>query len=412
MKSSDIQYRYALVDVGEDLVNIDAVDVAYRSNHSFTCPCCGKKMEAVIVTERAHHFRHSNSEEACNYNKYLHSTAEETFYVEYKHCLEYGKPFTISVFEQLRCDPRCVADKVSCSKQGRQVQINLTEKFVSISPEKRIFVDGHYRRPDLLLESRDGEQLWVEIWVKHRTSEEKLKEGVVLELKITEENDIDKIRTHSLVQKTHSDNTIRLYSSKECLSPELHKPYIGVEEKPTFHESSFIEDKSPKERPQEVDHFDYPKSVHPSYKPFGITHSSVFIKTDRVLVPKVSTYWKSQDKPEWIDLGLPSGTLWSNNLMGIMTLDEAQTQYPDNLPTVEQVEELLTLCRQSPDYNLVGQNGRHLELWEGDFLVNNIIDGKVTCLHRENLPVYKGESVQNELCKTDAKSRLCVRLVK
>lgn len=372
-------------------------------------------MEAVIVTtDRAHYFRHSG--DPCDYNTYLHSAAEEAFFVEFKHCLDYGKPFIVSAFARVKCDSRCVADKDTCSKRNKQISVDLTKKFSSISPEKRVLVDGHYRRPDLLLETKTGEQLWVEIWVRHKTPEEKLQDGNVLEIKVVNENDIAPIRKHELIQKDPSDKNIKLFLNQVCPSPELNKPYIGVEDSPSFNGYSFIPNtpigSSDVSKKQVVEQHSAPKKHTPSFKPITLSHSSDFIKTDRVLNSKISQYWSSPNKPEWIDLGLPSGTLWSNNLMGIMTLDEARSQYPDNIPSIGQVEELLTLCQQSPDYHLIGPNGRYFELWEGDFLVNDSNDGKTTCLHRANLPVHTGRPVSNELCKVNAQTRLCVRLVK
>lgn len=47
----------------------------------------------------------------------------------------------------------------------------------------------------------------------------------------------------------------------------------------------------------------------------------------------------------YIDLGLPSGTLWADtNEEGYFTFDEAKEQFGDALPTIEQWQELINEC--------------------------------------------------------------------
>ena len=48
----------------------------------------------------------------------------------------------------------------------------------------------------------------------------------------------------------------------------------------------------------------------------------------------------------YVDLGLPSGTLWkANNEKSIYyTYNEAASQFGDNLPTLAHFEELKTFC--------------------------------------------------------------------
>lgn len=68
----------------------------------------------------------------------------------------------------------------------------------------------------------------------------------------------------------------------------------------------------------------------------------------------------------WVDLGLPSGTLWKDkNEEGLYTFDEAMTRYGSNLPTKEQLEELINSCRwawQYGGYKVVGPNGNSILL--------------------------------------------------
>ena len=69
----------------------------------------------------------------------------------------------------------------------------------------------------------------------------------------------------------------------------------------------------------------------------------------------------------WVDLGLPSGTLWkSTNEKGIYyTYDEAVSQFGDNLPSGEHFEELKAFCTwewNGKGYVVTGDNGNSIIL--------------------------------------------------
>ena len=73
-------------------------------------------------------------------------------------------------------------------------------------------IDEHYRRPDILIESFDGKQLWIEIWVSHETDEEKRKDGRIIEIKINSEKDLEMIRNHKIVQSEGENLAVRLFN--------------------------------------------------------------------------------------------------------------------------------------------------------------------------------------------------------
>ena len=69
----------------------------------------------------------------------------------------------------------------------------------------------------------------------------------------------------------------------------------------------------------------------------------------------------------WVDLGLPSGTLWkSTNEKGFYyTYDEAVSQFGDNLPSREHFEELKAFCTwewNAKGYVVTGDNGNSIIL--------------------------------------------------
>lgn len=69
----------------------------------------------------------------------------------------------------------------------------------------------------------------------------------------------------------------------------------------------------------------------------------------------------------YIDLGLPSGTLWAEtNEKGFYTFDEAQEKYGAKVPSVEQWKELLKCFKRWDDerkgLEILGENGNKLFL--------------------------------------------------
>ena len=69
------------------------------------------------------------------------------------------------------------------------------------------------------------------------------------------------------------------------------------------------------------------------------------------------------DADEYVDLGLPSGTLWKaqNEPCGLITHDKAMYMYGNNLPTKEQCEELINSCVwtwKGDGYNVMGPNNK------------------------------------------------------
>ncbi len=67
---------------------------------------------------------------------------------------------------------------------------------------------------------------------------------------------------------------------------------------------------------------------------------------------------------EYIDLGLPSGTLWKINAEeGLFTYNQAIIQFESELPTKEMFEELKSYCqwtRNENGYIVVGPNGNSI----------------------------------------------------
>ena len=390
MSQGEILYRIALLDNKECTIDIDTVndnylkDPKYRSKHDFFCPCCDSKMEAVLEVKegRAKFFRHSDTH--CDRDSLLHSTAEEVFYSEYKKCLQEGISFVLDVYSEIQCNEHCINNASSCSNKYHKQVITLTDKYKVISPEKRIIVDGKYRRPDLLLESENGEQLWVEIWVTHRAGEDKIKQGNILEIQITSEDDIKNIYNHRLTQGSPSDEKIKVYLNQVCSTPDL---------------------------PNDL--------LQNTYNIITGDNTNDLTDLKELPVSHIKPYYK-ETIPSWVDLGLPSGTLWSNDYMGSMSFGEARERYGNLIPSPEQFLELVTSSQAIDPHpaGFIGPNGNLLEIYEGDFWTSQSCEGnQAIAFHREFLSKFISTSrvstiKGNCFAKADKEQNLCVRLVK
>lgn len=211
MAKDEVLFGYALLDDTKHTVSIDDIDRAFTRLHKFYCPHCHNEMYATFGEVQLPHFRHNGDK--CQHSKYLHDLAKNVFYEEYSKCLDNGSPFFLELRVPTPCNKGCVLKKhANCSEHYIQKTVDLTKEYPLISLETRVDIDDHYRRPDVLLESLDGKQLWVEIWVSHETEEEKRKDGRIIEIKIDTEKDLDKIRQHKIVQSEGDDLAVRIFS--------------------------------------------------------------------------------------------------------------------------------------------------------------------------------------------------------
>lgn len=86
-------------------------------------------------------------------------------------------------------------------------------------------------------------------------------------------------------------------------------------------------------------------------------------------------------KYTFVDLGLPSGTLWaSESVIGHFTAYEAQSIAPSNIPTPKEAQELSDVCSWSWDdmrngFLITGTNGKTIFLQCNGYIVNDYIHG-------------------------------------
>ena len=107
-----------------------------------------------------------------------------------------------------------------------------------------------------------------------------------------------------------------------------------------------------------------------------------FLSTTEDTTKESTEETTSQEVPEkvlgYVDLGLPSGTLWKEtNESGFYTWDEAISYFGDELPTKEQFEELKNECKWTwtgSGYQVTGPSGDYITLpaagfrYDGDYV--------------------------------------------
>ncbi len=187
MKGSPIQnYSYAL-DAENKLVHVSA---AVRDAKYF-CPHCHALMIPHMGKIRRWHFTHKANVEYCNYETYLHKIAKskirEAFLNASKFIISYDVPALCKEKDSCKLNngEHCVY-KDRIEHDIRQFYDTCEEEV----PYKNFIAD-------LLLSSSskpDREPILIEIYVSHKSTAEKVADGVrIIEVQIREEEDIDEI---------------------------------------------------------------------------------------------------------------------------------------------------------------------------------------------------------------------------
>lgn len=324
MTQNGIQYGFAFQDESEVVVAIASLTRDSSTGHKYFCPHCHCEMYPTFGPKQEHHFRHNGTQ--CQHDNYLHSVAESMFQAEYLKCLENEEPFILELHSRVACDRNCTEKKNRiCTSFHNTTSVDLTKIYRNVRLETNVNLeDGRFRRPDILLTSDSGEQLWIEIWVKHETSEEKRNDGRIIELKITSEKDLDQIKNHKLTKTIDNELAVRLFNvefGEDCIiNSTNHDSQSCI----NFRE--LIQFRKP-----------YTKYITPAKRP-----SKAIIDID------LSDGDFNLHSIEWIDLGLPSGTLWAKEDSGTpLPFNMARNRYSLSLPSKNHAQELKHHCVRS-----------------------------------------------------------------
>lgn len=198
--SDIVQFRFALTENG---TIVDANLLSNKDRKDYECLGCAGKVRPVLGEIRKKHFRHTNNH-ACCAETYLHMLGKLLFHSNYENCLQEGTPYFIEYIKPIICKS---CNKGPCWQTSPKIhKYDITKLFTSIEAEK---IDGNCK-PDILLKTIKGNKIYVEIFVTHETTYEKVNSGVkIIEFIINDENDLD-IFKENLV--SISNPSIKLYN--------------------------------------------------------------------------------------------------------------------------------------------------------------------------------------------------------
>lgn len=207
-----VTWQYALSDDGS-LKNISDVTDAYRKVHNFTCFGCDKELFAIRGSKKERHFRHAPSC-VCNPETYLHQLGKKMFTEFFDKVKAQNKRLLVDFLQTKICvNPDCPLGKDHCVENvGEYEEFELFPHFNHYEVEKYDPDTG--LTPDILLTNDDGEKVYIEIFVNHPSSEEKIKSNIpIVEISLSEESDL------KCLQPELNDDDIKIDNSfTECFN--------------------------------------------------------------------------------------------------------------------------------------------------------------------------------------------------
>lgn len=208
-------YSYAF-DSESRLIQIeDAI-----KGKEYRCPNCKEIMIVREGKERKKHYAHKNTEN-CSYETYLHNIAKRRIC----ECFNESAHFMIQYQSKVRCNVDCPLGAKQPCEWNDIKDFDLKQYYDQCEEEKQ--VDDY--RADLLISHskiKNREPILIEIWMMHKSTEEKLKSGLrIIEIHIESEDDIKEIVDTASIVETQSCKVqrgnkiefdkIRFYNFKE-----------------------------------------------------------------------------------------------------------------------------------------------------------------------------------------------------
>lgn len=224
----EVQYPFAIV--GENrLMHISEVTQDNRKQHEYKCPCCKERLSPRLGNKKKHHYSHASGAR-CDINRYIHDTAKQLL----KQRFDSEDNFVVEFDVKKKCKriDTCFWAK-SCRLQRKndilkRKKFNLKEFYTECLLEKK--VDNYI--PDLVLQNGEHPPVFIEIWNKHKCSEEKLRAGYkIIEIRLKSVDDLDMLRSGSIVES----DKIKFYNFKQVEIEDYLMEY-GVQ-RYSFYES-------------------------------------------------------------------------------------------------------------------------------------------------------------------------------
>lgn len=196
----DVQYKYARLESGA-LCPISAVNKDNRYDHKYYCISCGGELKPRIGRKNAHHFYHVDPDCPCSGETYLHKLAK----IKLKEKFDNTEQFLVSFRRKMKCSEfaGCDFSSYGCITDVIE-EFDLKEHYTECEIEAKIDYDGQIYRADLMLSrgvENDSGSLLIEIWVKHKSTDCKLKSGLrVIELRVASEEDIERYCNGGIIE--------------------------------------------------------------------------------------------------------------------------------------------------------------------------------------------------------------------
>lgn len=201
-----ITYQYAKSDDGF-VKNITDVSDEYRKIHQFTCFGCGTRMSAVLGQKRENHFRHFNDCN-CSNETYLHHLGKDLFVELFESAKSQNKRLLVDFIQKKVCvNQSCPLGRDHCfDNDGVYKEFELYPHFTNYVVE--VFDHDTGLKPDVLLTNDNGEKLYIEIFVNHESSDEKIASKVpIVEISISEEDDLKCLKPECIGDDLKIDHT-------------------------------------------------------------------------------------------------------------------------------------------------------------------------------------------------------------
>ena len=224
-----ITYRYA-IDKNGNMVSIDDISDNTKDGHYLCIECkerlAPRALKSLKVSRHFYHL-HADSEQyrdrKCNAEGYLHKMAKTLLADSLKNSTD---PFNIFWTDTAYCRHEG-ADRSICRKRIDR-EYNIVQNTPEVSGEKR---DGDFI-PDILLEDKDGNKIYIEIYSTSRCSDKKLDSGNrIIEIEVKSESQIEDIVK---TRKIHRDSkAVRLFNFDldeenwfDCMGECPHEAYL------------------------------------------------------------------------------------------------------------------------------------------------------------------------------------------
>lgn len=227
-KTAGIQYPYAYDEEG-DLVHIDSVNKECRHSHAYTCPCCGNTMTPRLGEINAHCFAHSPNH-ICSEESYIHAVGKKIL----KETFDRSETYFIRFHRQCICQNSgsCTLFDIADCSYYKIESIDLKD-FYDLPAEIEYHINGasEYRADVALLSSKPNTRpILLEVWHKHKSSEDKRKNNAIIEFRIRTFEDLKSLETDFVEE----NQNIQFYGFKKNVTSEDIERYIRSQYKTSW----------------------------------------------------------------------------------------------------------------------------------------------------------------------------------